>query len=166
MRARGNCWSSQSVSGRKGGRVTIHYNWGKHHRRGKNGEVNKQVIPVGDGAGAASQTHAVYFVEMKRRSCTGRWVPTGRVNPHSSGTGEQSACLTLEQTPDWNSPPGALGRICCQPNCFLGAVCRRLFFLRGDKQDQEPSTGAGRLPDVLHEAQLLMWVGCFLYFPP
>lgn len=24
------------------------------------------------------------------RSCTERWVPTGRVNPHSSGTGEQS----------------------------------------------------------------------------
>lgn len=43
---------------------------------------------MGDGAGTASHPHAVYFVEMKLRSCTERWVPTGRVNPHSSGTGD------------------------------------------------------------------------------
>ena len=68
------------------------------------------------------RTHTIYFMEMQMR-CTERPAPAGRVNAHSSGTGEQSTFSSLEQTWDWNGSSGALRRIYCQPHCFLGAQC-------------------------------------------
>lgn len=76
--------------------------WSEAPPWGRNRAVNEQVTPGGRDALArlSLRPHAVYSVEMKMSSCTESWVPTGRVNPHSSGTGEQSTFLMLEQTQD------------------------------------------------------------------
>lgn len=84
-----------------------------------------------------TETTCSYFMEMQMRSCTEKWAPKGRGNPYASRIGEQLTFPTLEQTGDQNGSSGALGRIHCQPDYFLGAICQRLLFLFGDRQDRQ-----------------------------